>query len=148
MRVFTAAMEQERALILACTVGTMERNLERCIAYAREREQFGRPISDFQAVAHRIVDMKVRLETSRLLLHRLGWLMDEGRPTALDSALAKLYLSECFVASSLDAVQVHGGYGYMAEYQVERDLRDAVGSRLYSGTSEIQKNLVARLLGL
>jgi alkylation response protein AidB-like acyl-CoA dehydrogenase len=148
MRVFTAAMDQERALILACTVGTMERNLERCIAYARERQQFGRPISDFQAVAHRIVDMKVRLETSRLLLHRLGWLMDEGRPTALDSALAKLYLSESFVASSLDAVQVHGGYGYMAEYDVERDLRDAVGSRLYSGTSEIQKNLVARLLGL
>jgi alkylation response protein AidB-like acyl-CoA dehydrogenase len=148
MRVFTAAMDHERALILACTVGTMERNLERCIAYAREREQFGRPISDFQAVSHRIVDMKLRLETSRLLLHRLGWLMDEGRPTALDSALAKLHLSESFVASSLDAVQVHGGYGYMCEYEVERDLRDAVGSRLYSGTSEIQKNLVARLLGL
>jgi alkylation response protein AidB-like acyl-CoA dehydrogenase len=148
MAVFTAAMERERGLILACTVGSMERSLDRCLAYAREREQFGKPIGKFQAVAHRMVDMKVRLETARLLLYRLGWLMEQGRPTALDSAMTKLYLSECFVASSLDAVQVFGGYGYMSEYELERDVRDAIGSRLYSGTSEIQKNLIARMLGL
>ncbi|MDQ3974584.1 MAG: acyl-CoA dehydrogenase family protein [Actinomycetota bacterium] len=148
MAIFTSSMERERSLILACTIGTMQRQLERCITHARERRQFGQPIGRFQAVSHRIVDMKVRLETARLLLYRLGWLLDQGRPAALESALAKLYLSECFVQSSLDALGVFGGYGYMTEYELERDVRDAVGSRLYSGTSDIQKNLAARFLGL
>ncbi len=148
MAVFNSSMERERALILASTVGTMERNLERTLAHAREREQFGQPIGHFQAVAHRIVDMKLRLETARLLLYRLGWLMEEGRSTALDAALCKLHLSESFLTSSLDAVQLHGGYGYMTEYELERDLRDAVGSRLYSGTSEMQRNIAAHELGL
>jgi alkylation response protein AidB-like acyl-CoA dehydrogenase len=148
MLVFTAAMERERSLILASTIGTMQRQLEQSISYAREREQFGQPIGKFQAVAHRIVDMKLRLETARLLLYRLGWLMERGDDVTLDSALTKLHLSECFVHSSMDAVQVYGGYGYMSEYGLERDLRDTMGSKLYSGTSEIQRNLAARLLGL
>jgi alkylation response protein AidB-like acyl-CoA dehydrogenase len=149
MVVFTAAMEQERSLILACTVGTMQRQLEQSISYAREREQFGQPIGKFQAVSHRIVEMKLRLETARLMLYRLAWLMESGKDTALDSALTKLHLSDCFVRSSLDALHVYGGYGYMTEYGLERDHRDAIGSQLYSGTSDIQKNLVARrLLGI
>ncbi len=82
--------------------------------------------------------MKIRLETARLLLYRLAWLLDSGRPATLDSALVKLYLSESYLRSSLDALQVHGGYGYMTEYELEREVRDAIGSRLYSGTSEIQ----------
>ena len=148
MAIFNAGMERERSLILACAIGTMQRSIERCIRHARERRQFGRPIGKNQAVANRIVDMKVRLETARLLLYRLGWLIDQGRPVALDSALAKLYLSECFVESSQEALRVFGGYGYMAEYEVERDVRDAFGSGLYSGTSDIQRNLAARALGL
>jgi alkylation response protein AidB-like acyl-CoA dehydrogenase len=148
MAIFNEGMERERSLILACAVGTLQRNLELSIKYARERRQFGHPIGRFQAVAHRIVDMKVRHETARLLLYRVGWLMDEGRPVALDSALAKLYLSECFVESSQDALRVFGGYGFMSEYEVERDVRDAFGSVLYSGTSDIQRNLAARHLGL
>lgn len=148
MAIFNQGMERERSLILACAVGTLQRNLELSIKYARERRQFGHPIGKFQAVAHRIVDMKVRLETARLLLYRVGWLMDQGRPVALDSALAKLYLSECFVESSQDALRVFGGYGFMSEYEVERDVRDAFGSVLYSGTSDIQRNLAARHLGL
>jgi alkylation response protein AidB-like acyl-CoA dehydrogenase len=148
MTVFTSSMERERSLILASTVGTMERNLERAIEYARQRKQFGTPIGKFQAIAHRIVDMKVRLEAGRLLLYRLGWLLDQGRPATLDSAMTKMFLSESFLSSSLDALQVHGGYGYMAEYEIERDVRDAIGSRIYSGTSDIQKNLAARYLGL
>jgi alkylation response protein AidB-like acyl-CoA dehydrogenase len=148
MAVFNAAMEWERSCILASTVGVMQRQLERCIEYARERRQFGKPIGKFQAVSNRIVDMKVRVETARLMLYRLGWLMAERRATPLDSALAKLYLSECFVACSLDAVQIFGGYGYVAEYGLERELRDAIGSRLYSGTSEIQRNVAAGFLGL
>jgi alkylation response protein AidB-like acyl-CoA dehydrogenase len=148
MAVFNTAMEWERGLILACAVGTMRRQLERCIAYAKERKQFGRPIGKYQAVSHAIVDMKVRLETARLLLHRLGSLLDRGKAKPIDSALTKLYVSECFVQSSLDALQIHGGYGYMSEYELERDLRDAIGGRIYSGTSAIQRNIVATHLGL
>ena len=148
MAVFNTSMTWERSCILASTVGSMERQLERSIAYAQERKQYGQPIGRFQAVARMLVDMKVRLETSRLLLYRLGWLLDSGRSAVLDSALVKLYLSESYVKSSLDALQVHGGYGYMTEYELEREVRDAVGSRLYSGTSEIQYTIAARSMGL
>ena len=148
MAVFGSAMEWERSMILACTLGTMQRELDRCIAYARERRQFGRPIGKNQAVAHRIVDMKLRLEASRLLLYQVGNLMDAGKAKPIDSALAKLYVSEAFVQSSMDAIQIHGGYGYMTEYEVERHLRDSIGSKIYSGTSEIQRNIVAGYLGL
>jgi hypothetical protein len=148
MAIFNFSMEWERSCILASTVGTMERQLERCIAYARDRKQFGQAIGKFQAVSHKIVDMKARLETARLLLYQLGWLKNKGKSVRLESALTKLYLSECFVHNSLDALQIHGGYGYMTEYELEREVRDALGSRIYSGTSEIQHNLVASLLGL
>lgn len=148
MFMFHAAMERERSLILASTIGSVERMQERALDHARQRRQFGQPIGKFQAVSHRLVDMKLRLETARLLLYRLGWLIDRGCSVSLDSALVKLYLSECFVDSSLDALQVFGGYGYMEEYEIERQVRDAIGSRLYSGTSEIQRNLAARFMGL
>lgn len=147
-KIFGSSMEWERSCILAAQVGAMERQLEGSIKYAREREQFGQPIGKFQAVAHRLVDMKLRLETSRLLLYKVAWLKKEGKPAAMEAALAKLHLSETFVNSSLDAIQVHGGYGYTTEFEIERDLRDAVGGMLYSGTSEIQRNIIARLLGL
>jgi alkylation response protein AidB-like acyl-CoA dehydrogenase len=148
MAIFSASMEWERSFILASVVGTMERQLERCISYARERKQFGQPIGKFQAVSHKIVDMKLRLETARLLLYRLGWRKGQEKSVLLESAMTKLYLSECFVQSSLDALQIHGGYGYMTEYELEREVRDSIGSRIYSGTSEIQRNLIARYLGL
>lgn len=148
MAVFNSSMTWERSCILASTIGTMERQLERSLAYARERKQFGRTIGAFQAVSHRLVDMKLRLETARLLLYKLGWLLDSGRPAVLESALVKLHLSDCYVRSSLDALQVHGGYGYMTEYELERDVRDAIGSRLYSGTSEMQYNIAAGSMGL
>ncbi len=148
MAIFTTSMDWERSFILACAVGTMQRQLEQCVAYARQRKQFGQPIGKFQAVAHRIVQMKLRVETARLLLYRVGWLKAQGKPTLIESAMVKLYLSECFLQSSLDAVQVYGGYGFTTDYEVERELRSAVGSRLYSGTSEIQKNIIAGGLGL
>ncbi len=146
--IFQVSMDWERTLILSCAVGTMQRQVERCVSYAKERVQFGQPIGKYQAVAHRIVDMKIRLETARLLLRRVGWMKANGQRTRVESAMVKLYLGECFLHSSLDAVQIHGGYGYMAEYGLERELRDAVGGRMYSGTSEIQKNIVAAGLGL
>jgi alkylation response protein AidB-like acyl-CoA dehydrogenase len=148
MAIFNHSMDWERSSILASAVGTMERQLERCIAYARDRRQFGQSIGKFQAVSHRIADMKVRLETARLLLHRLGWLKGRGRVSPLEPAMVKLYISECFVQSSLDALQIHGGYGYMTEYELEREVRDAIGGRIYSGTSDIQRNIIAGALGL
>ncbi len=148
MAMFNLAMLWERSCILASAVGSMQRQLERCIDYAKERRQFGQPIGGFQAVAHKIADMKVRLETARLLVYRLGWLLDRGRAKAHDSALVKLHVSECFLQSSLDALQIHGGYGYMTEYELEREVRDAVASRIHSGTSDMQRNLVARFMGL
>jgi alkylation response protein AidB-like acyl-CoA dehydrogenase len=146
--VFDCSMEWERGCILASCLGVMRRQLEHCIRHARERKQFGRPIGKNQSVANRIVDMKVRLETCRPLVYRIGVLKDRGQSAALEAATAKLYVSQCFVQSSLDAIQIFGGYGYMTEQQVERDLRDGVGSTLYSGTSEIQRNIIAKALGL
>jgi alkylation response protein AidB-like acyl-CoA dehydrogenase len=146
--VFESSMEWERGCILATCLGVMRRQLEACIAHARSRKQFGRSIGKFQSVANRIVDMKVRLETARPLVYRIGWLKDQNRPAVQEAAIAKLYVSECFVKSSLDAIQIFGGYGYMTEQEVERDLRDAIGSTIYSGTNEIQRNIVAGLMGL
>ena len=141
-------MEWERGGILASYLGTMERQIETCVNYARERKQFGKPIGRFQAVAHRIADMKVRLETARWLVYRVAWLKQQGKSAVMDAAIAKLYLSECFVKSCLDAVQIHGGYGYMTEFGLERDLRDSISGTLYSGTSEIQRNIIAAWMGL
>ncbi|MGH2852305.1 MAG: acyl-CoA dehydrogenase family protein, partial [Solirubrobacteraceae bacterium] len=127
---------------------TMRRQLERGIDYAGERVQFGQPIGGFQAVSHRIAEMRLRLETSRLMLYRMARLLDAGKATDLDAALTKLHLSEAFVESSLAALQLHGGYGYMTEYGLERDVRDALAARIYSGTSEMQRTVIARHLGL
>ncbi len=147
-KIFGSSMEWERSCILASQIGAMERQIEDSIRYAKEREQFNLPIGKFQSVANRIVDMKLRLETSRLLLYKVAWLKSNGKQAVMEAALAKLYLSECFVESSLDAVRIHGGYGYATEFEIERDVRDAVGGTLYSGTSDIQRNIIARLLGL
>jgi len=146
--IFNDSMEWERSGILASHIGAMERQLEASIRYARERQQFGQPIGKFQSVANRIVDMKVRLETARLLLYKVAWLKKMGKPAVMEAAMAKLYLSESFVQSSLDAIRTFGSYGYMTEFEIERDLRDAVGGTLYSGTSDIQRNIIARLMGL
>jgi alkylation response protein AidB-like acyl-CoA dehydrogenase len=142
--VFSCSMAWERACILATCLGTMRRQLERCIDYARTRKQFGQSIGKFQSVANRIVDMKLRYETARLLIYKVGRLMEQNKSADMDAAMAKLYVSQSFVASCLDAVQVHGGAGYMTELELERELRDSVGSTLYSGTSEIQRNIIAR----
>lgn len=145
---FTRSMTWERGCILASAVGSMERLLETSIRYAKTRKQGGQAIGKFQHVAGKIVDMKVRLETARQMLYYGAWLRGKGKAGFLEAAMAKLYISDCWIKSCEDALQIHGGYGYTVEYEVERELRDALGSRLYSGTSEIQKNLIASLLGL
>ena len=145
---FTHAMTGERSCILANAVGAMERLLEVSIRYAKERKQFGQSIGKFQLVATKIVDMKMRLEEARAALYRTAWMRGRGRSVFLEAALTKLTISENWVKCAEDALQIHGGYGYMTEYEIERELRDALGSKLYSGTSEIQRMIVASLLGL
>lgn len=146
--VFTTAMEWERTLLVAAHVGTIERLLETAIAYARTRTQFGQTIGKFQAVAHRIADMKVQLEAARLLTYRAASRLGVSRAAALDASIAKLFVSESLVKAALDTIQLHGGNGFMTEYDVERALRDAVGSTIYSGSSEMQRNIIARWVGL
>ncbi|MEX1257215.1 MAG: acyl-CoA dehydrogenase family protein [Gemmatimonadota bacterium] len=146
--IFHSSMEWERACLLACQVGRMERQLETCISYARDREQFGQAIGKFQSVSNRIADMKVRLEASRLMVYRVAWMKTMNRSAALESAMVKLFLSEAFLRSSEDAIRIHGGYGYTTEGEVEQDARDAFGGILYSGTSDLQRVVISRLLGL
>ncbi|MCB1928589.1 MAG: acyl-CoA dehydrogenase family protein [Rhodocyclaceae bacterium] len=146
--VFATAMDWERCLLVAGHVGAIERLLDTSVTYARTRQQFGQTIGKFQGVAHRIADMKVQLEAARLLSYRAAWRLQNLRNASLDAAIAKLHVSESLVKAALDTVQLHGGYGFMVEYQVERALRDAVGSTIYSGTSEMQRNIISRWLGL
>lgn len=148
MAIFNSTMVWERSCILAGAIGSMQRQLEACVQYARDRQQFGQPIGNFQAVAGKLADMYVRHEAARLLVYQAAWLGQRGGAALAEAAAAKLFTSEAWVASSLDAVQLHGAYGYMTESGVERDLRDAVASTIYSGTSEIQRVILARMLGV
>ena len=137
-----------RITVATMSVGRARRCFDYALSYAAEREQFGQPIGKFQSVSNRVADMKLRLETARLLLYKVAWLKEREQPAMLEAALLKLYLSECFVASGLDSVRIHGGNGYLTEYEIERDLRDAIGGVIYAGTSDIQRNIIARSLGL
>ncbi len=148
MSLATSFLEWERCSILASQVGIMQRQLEECISFVREREQFGQPVAKYQSVSNRIVDMRLRLETSRLLLYHTAWLKQSGKSAMAEAAMLKLHLGECFVESSLDAIRLHGAKGYISEFGVERNLRDSVGGVIYAGTSDIQRNIVARMLGL
>lgn len=146
--VFDRGMAWERTVIFASHVGTMERLLDTAVSYARERHQGGQPIGKFQAVAHRIAGMKVRLEAARLLVRQAAWRLDQGSRAGVEAAVAKLYVGEALVETARDAVATLGGYGYMVEFEVERALRDAVAATIYSGTSDVQRNVIARSLGL
>jgi alkylation response protein AidB-like acyl-CoA dehydrogenase len=146
--VFAESMDWERALLGACHLGTMQRLLEGALRHARTRRQFGQLICKNQAVSHKIADMKVRLEAAKWLTYRAASALGISREAGLHAAIAKLYASEAFAESARTAVQVMGGYGYMVESEVERVLRDAIGSTIYSGTSEMQRNIIARWLGM
>ena len=148
LAIFSHSMEWERGFILASAVGAMERVLEQTVRYARRRKQFGQPIGKFQQVSSKLVDMKLRLENARAHLYKVAELKQQGKMAIMEAAIAKLTISEAWVQNSLDAMQIHGGYGYTMEAELDRQLRDALGSRIYSGTSEIQKNIIAQFMGL
>jgi alkylation response protein AidB-like acyl-CoA dehydrogenase len=146
--IFNAGLELERGAILAGIVGTMRRQLEVCVKQVRSRKQFGQPIGKFQSVSNRIVDMTVRLETSRHMVYRYAWAKTQGKDAALWASMAKLHVSESFVQNSLDAVRLFGASGYVSGHGQERDLRDSVGGVIFSGTNDIQRNLIANQLRL
>lgn len=146
--VFQDSMLWERACLFAAYVGRAERLLEETIEHTRSRKQFGKSVAKNQAVSHRIVDMKVRLEGARLLLYRACWKLARDEASAADVALSKLAVSEAALQSSADAVHLHGAMGIAEEAGIARHLRDAVPSTIFSGTSEIQREIIAAALGL
>ncbi|GFO68489.1 butyryl-CoA dehydrogenase [Geomonas limicola] len=148
MFIFNEGIEWERALMTAAHLGTLERILEKSIAYVKTRKQFGKEIGKNQSVSNKIGTMKLNLELGRLILYKMAWLKDQGKRATLEASLGKLFVSESLKSACLDAIQVHGGYGYMQECDLERDLRDSVAATIYSGTSEMQRNIIARMLGI
>jgi short-chain 2-methylacyl-CoA dehydrogenase len=145
---FLQTLDDGRIAIAALAVGLSRGCLDECLTYAREREAFGRAIGEFQAIQFKIADMKVAVETARLATYRAAWLKDRGRPYKAEAALAKLYASEVAVTCAREAVQVHGGYGFIEEFPVARFYRDSKVLEIGEGTSEIQRILIARDLGL
>ncbi|HEY5284155.1 MAG TPA: acyl-CoA dehydrogenase family protein [Polyangia bacterium] len=145
---FGESMIWERCCLFAYYVGAMERVLERCIEHARARSQFGHRIGSYQGIQNRIVDMKLRLETSRLLLYRTGELHRQGKRCDDAVAMCKLLISESAVQSGLDAIQIFGGMGVVAETGIDALLRDAIPAQIFSGTSEMQRMIIARMMGL
>ena len=143
-KLFLKTLDGGRIGIGAMALGLAQAAFEAASSYAQEREQFGRAIAKFQGVAFKIADMATRIDAARLLVYRAAWLKDEGRPFTTEAAMAKLFASEVARDVTNDAVQVHGGYGYIAEYKVERYLRDAKLTEIGEGTSEIQRLVIAR----
>ncbi|HEU0077653.1 MAG TPA: acyl-CoA dehydrogenase family protein, partial [Longimicrobiaceae bacterium] len=142
--IFTTAMQWERLLIPMVAVGRMAATLDTCLAYARRRRQFGQAIGKHQSVANRLVQMKADLESSRLLLYRAAWLQGRGEKAVLETSLAKLVTTERRIRSCLHAIQVHGARGCREDFEIERELRNAVPGTLSSGTSEMQQRIIAR----
>jgi len=139
-------LDKGRIGIAAFSLGIARAALEASIRYARERKQFGHPIADFQAIQFKIAEMAVKVDAARLLTWRAATLADRGKPHSAESSMAKLFASEASVEIALEAVQIHGGYGYIKEYPVERHLRDAKLGTIGEGTSEVQRLVIARLL--
>jgi alkylation response protein AidB-like acyl-CoA dehydrogenase len=141
-------MKWEILCSFVINVGEMQHRLERCVEHARTRQQFGKPIGSFQSVANKIVEMRIGVETARAWLYGTAKRFLANENVTTDVAIAKLLASEANLASALHAVQIFGGNGYMAEYGLEKDLRNAVAGTIYSGTSEVQRDRIAKMMGL
>jgi len=147
LRQFLEILGAGRISVAALSLSLARAALDLGLDYARERRQFGQPLSRFQAIGHKLADMATELECARWLVYRAAWLYDEGRPYATEAAMAKLYASELANRAISDAVQIHGGYGFMRESAVARFYCDAKILEIGEGTSEIQRNVIARNLG-
>lgn len=136
----------ERTCMIASAVGGMRRGLDESVAYARQREAFGRPIGEHGAVGEKLAEMRIRLDAAQLLQRRAAWLKDNDRDHLVEASVAKAYVGEAAVDNALEAVQIHGGWGYISSFHVERGLRDAKLATIGGGTTEIQKLIIARAL--
>ncbi|WP_433325180.1 acyl-CoA dehydrogenase family protein [Spirillospora sp. CA-294931] len=146
--IFQHSMGWERSCLFAGYLGLADRVLDQCVEHARGRRQFGRRIASFQAISHRLAEMKLRVESARLLLYRACWELDQGGQATVYTPLSKLAVSEGVLASALDAVRLFGGRGYLRPDGIEAALRDTVPAVIFSGTSDIQRELIAKELGL
>ncbi|MFU0791079.1 acyl-CoA dehydrogenase family protein [Cerasibacillus sp. JNUCC 74] len=144
---FLYTLDGGRISIAALGVGIAQASLEKALNYAKERKQFGKPISDFQAIQFKLADMTMEVELARTMVHKAAWLKDNNKPFSKEASIAKLYATETSFRCANQAIQIHGGYGYMREYEVERYLRDAKLLEIGEGTSEIQRLVIARQLG-
>lgn len=140
--ILSCALEAERCFEFAPHVGAMQRVMEKCIEYAETRIQFGKKISEFQSVSHKIANMRVGIEFAKLLLYKIACMKDQGKSTYLESSMFKLFVSERYIQACEDALQIFGAYGYSGEYGIERELRDAYACCIYSGTNEMQRNTI------
>lgn len=143
-----SGLQYERAMSAASSVGGAQAVVDAALAYAKARVQFGRPIGTFQAISHRLAEMQTEVDASRLLMLRAAWLVSEGKDALKEITMAKLHASETYVKVASEAVQIMGAYGLNTEYDMERHYRDAKSATIAAGTSETQRNLIARLMGL
>ncbi|MEH7353183.1 acyl-CoA dehydrogenase family protein [Neobacillus drentensis] len=146
-RQFLITLDGGRIGIGAMAVGIAQGAYEKALAYAKERKQFGKSISSFQAIQFKLADMAMKIELARNMVYKAAWLKDKGRPFSKEAAMCKLYASEICMEVTDQAVQIHGGYGYMKEYHVERMMRDAKLLEIGEGTSEVQRMVISRLIG-
>ncbi|MGP4071841.1 acyl-CoA dehydrogenase [Piscibacillus sp. B03] len=144
---FLYTLDGGRISIAALGVGIAQASLDKALEYAKERKQFGQSISNFQAIQFKLADMAMEVELARTMVLKAAWLKDQGKNFTREAAYAKLFASETATRSANQAIQIHGGYGYMREYEVERYLRDAKLLEIGEGTSEVQRLIIARQLG-
>lgn len=144
---FLVTLDGGRIGIGAMAVGIAQAAYERALQYSKERKQFGRTLSEFQVTQFKLADMAMKIELARNMVYKAAWLKDEGRPFTKEAAMCKLYASEIAMEVANEAVQIHGGYGYMREYEVERMMRDAKLLEIGEGTSEVQRMVISKLIG-
>lgn len=144
---FLITLDGGRIGIGAMAVGVAQAAYEKALQYAQERNQFGKSLSKFQAIQFKLADMAMKIELARNMVYKAAWLKDQGRPFSKEASMCKLYASEIAMEVADQAVQIHGGYGYMREYEVERYMRDAKLLEIGEGTSEVQRMVIARLIG-
>ncbi|WP_179392657.1 acyl-CoA dehydrogenase family protein [Sporosarcina sp. JAI121] len=146
-RQFLVTLDGGRIGIGAMAVGIAQAAFDRALRYSKERKQFGKVLSEFQITQFKLADMAMKIELARTMVHKAAWLKDQGRPFSREASMCKLYASEIAMEVASEAIQIHGGYGYMREYEVERYMRDAKLLEIGEGTSEVQRMVIARLIG-
>jgi len=136
----------ERTVMLAASIGGMRATIDETVRYAKEREQFGKPIAHFQAVAHKLAEMEINYQICRNAVYKAAWLKQEGKDHQLEASVAKAITGKLVVENALESIQIHGGYGYLRDFPAERALRDAKLTSIGGGTTEIQKMIISRLM--